>query len=82
MNLTILVEGRLRNIPVTLFQNMSTGLAGEVALSFFPIYSSGGHFVQQSGTVTVIFFLNLVSIIFLCPLQRRSLKKPVQSLKG
>ena len=35
-----------------LFQNLSTGLAEEVV--FICIYSPGGHFVQQSGTVLAI----------------------------
>ena len=59
-----LVEGKPRNISVKLFQNLYTDLAKEVVFkihllvqekksfkSFFSIFSSVGHLVQQSGTV-------------------------------
>ena len=45
--------GHSRNIPVKMFQNLSTGLASEVILSFL-LYSSGGQLVQQSETVSII----------------------------
>ena len=47
--LSNLVDGHLRNIPVKLFQNLSTGLAEEVVKSIFLFFSPGGHFVQRSG---------------------------------
>ena len=34
-----------------LFQNLFIGLEEEVVHNFFSIYSRGGHFVEQSGTV-------------------------------
>ena len=45
------VEGHPRNIPVKLFRNPSSGSGEEVVNRFFSIFSSGGHLVQQSGTV-------------------------------
>ena len=50
----MLVEGHPRNLPVKLFQNRCTGKGGEVVKSFFSIFSSGGHLVQQSGTVLAV----------------------------
>ena len=41
----ILMDGHPRNIPVVQFQNPSTGLAEEVVLNLYFIYSSGGHLV-------------------------------------
>ena len=46
----ILVESYPRNLPVKLFQNLSTDLEKKL-FKAFSIYSPGGHFVQQSGTV-------------------------------
>ena len=49
-SLSNLVDSHLRNIPVKLFQNLSTDLAEEVVKSLF-LNSPGGHFVQWSETV-------------------------------
>ena len=49
--LAILVESYPRNLPVKLFQNLSSRRS---RLKFFSIYSPGGHFVQRSGTIWVI----------------------------
>ena len=43
-----MVDSHLRNIPVKLFQNLSTDIAEEVVKSLF---LPGGHFVQRSGIV-------------------------------
>ena len=40
----------MRNIPVKWLLNLDQWFRGLCRLKIFPIYSSGGHFVQQSGT--------------------------------